>query len=568
MNKTSDALGRSGQDLPAPLAHSHKLMIISLDGTTWDILRPWMEAGYLPNLAKLVAGGASGELRSTIPPVTAPAWTTFQTGVHPGKHGLFHFTRYQRGSYDTALVDATSIAPRTIWRILSDAGKRVATINLPVTYPPQPLNGVVVAGLLSPSPRQAFWPPELYDEVVAATGKYQVWIPIRSFDYLGVGGFVDQVVTLARGRAAAARYIFLKEDWDLFMVHFQSTDIIQHALWAWADPHHPDFASKPEEERIKVRGFYETVDGLVGELSALAGKDRPVIVMSDHGFGPVLRRLYINQWLLNEGLLSAPSQSSFKGRLLGWAEQAVRKADVFKLRRRLIKPRDRGDRLLEWIKRDALISWPTTQAFALSGPFFGRIYINTLGREKEGSVAPGPAWEALRSRIAEGLLALRDPDTGQQIVANVWRREEIYQGPRADELPDLVVQPADGYQVVTEFRQGLLVEPMPGFLSGTHRMEGILALGGPSIQKGVSLEGASIADLAPTILYLMGLPVPTSMDGQVLVAALDEALLAERPIRFVEDEEISADRSEREDSYSEEDSAEVKARLAGLGYLS
>jgi len=568
MNNTSHALGHPGQASPAPLPHAHKLMIISLDGTTWDILRPWMEAGYLPNLAKLVAGGAAGNLRSTIPPVTAPAWTTFQTGVHPGKHGLFHFTRYQRGSYETALVDATSIAPRTIWRILSDAGKRIATINLPVTYPQQPLNGVVVAGLLSPSARQAFWPPELYEEVVAATGKYRVWTPIRSFDYLGVGGFVDQVVELARGRAAAARHIFGKEDWDLFMVHFQSTDIIQHALWAWADPRHPDFVNKPQEDRDKVRSFYETVDGLVGELCALAGADRPVIVMSDHGFGPALRRLYINQWLLNEGLLSAPAQSSLKGRLLGWAEQAVRRADVFKLRRRLIKPRDRGDRLLEWIKRDALIAWPATQAFALSGPFFGRIYINTKGREREGTVAPGPAWEALRSRIAQGLLALRDPDTGQQIVSNVWRREEIYQGQRADELPDLVVQPADGYQVVTEFRRGLLVEPMPGFLSGTHRMDGILALSGPSVRKDVTIVGASIADLAPTILYLMGLPVPTSMDGRVLQEALDEALLAERPVRFLEDEETGTDEASPGESYSDEDSAEVKARLAGLGYLS
>jgi predicted AlkP superfamily phosphohydrolase/phosphomutase len=543
-------------------------MVIGLDGATWDILQPWMEAGYLPNLAGLVAEGASGMLRSTIPPVTAPAWTTFQTGVNPGEHGLFHFTRYQPGSYDTALVNATSIGPRTLWRLLGDAGKRLAIINVPVTYPPQPVNGVLVAGLLSPSPRQAFWPPELYDEVVAAVGEYQVWTPIRAFDYLGVKGFVERVTALARGRAAVARYLFNKEDWDFFMVHFQASDIIQHALWAWADPRHPDFAGKPEAERAQVRGFYQTVDGLVGELCALAGKERPLFVMSDHGFGPVMRRLYLNQWLLNQGLLSAPVQSSFGGRLLGWVEEAVRRADVFKLRRRLIKPRSRGDRLVEWIKRDAVIKWPQTKAFALSGPFFGRIYLNTRGREPQGTISTGPEWEALREDIAAGLLALRDPANGQPMVEQVWRREDIYHGSRIHELPDLVVKPADGYQVVTEFRRGLLVEPMPDFLSGTHRMDGILAMRGPGIRQGVALDGGSIADLAPTILYLMGLAVPAAMDGRVLEAALEEELMAAQPVRYVEAEEELPEPLPPGGVYSDADSAEVEARLAGLGYLS
>ncbi len=549
---------------------THKVMVIGLDGATWDILQPWMEAGYLPNLAGLVVAGTSGRLRSTIPPVTAPAWATFQTGMNPGKHGLFHFTRYQPGSYDTALVNATSIGPRTLWGLLGDAGKRLAIINVPVTYPPQPVNGVLVAGLLSPSPRQAFWPPELYDEVVAAVGEYQVVTPVRTFDYLGVKGFVEQVTALARGRAAVARYIFNKEDWDFFMVHFQSTDIIQHALWAWADPRHPDFDRKPEVEKAQVRGFYQELDGLVGELCALAGDERPVIIMSDHGFGPVTRRLYLNQWLLNEGLLSAPGQSSLKGWVLGWVEEAVRRADIFKLRRRLIKPRSRGEGLVERVKRDALIEWPQTKAFALSGPFFGRIYLNTKGREPQGMVHPGPVWDALRERIAEGLLALRDPaNNGQPMIERVWRREEVYHGNRADELPDLVVKPADGYQVVTEFRRGLLVEPMPDFLSGTHRMEGILAMSGPGIRQGVALDGGRIADLAPTILYLMGLAVPAAMDGRVLEEALEETLLAARPVRVAEEVEVEPTGAPSSgEVYSDADSAEVEARLAGLGYLS
>jgi predicted AlkP superfamily phosphohydrolase/phosphomutase len=569
MNDPHSDMDTAGCGGSASGADPQQVMVISLDGTTWDILQPWMQAGFLPNLASLTWQGVWGRLQSTIPPVTIPAWTTFQTGMNPGKHGLFHFTRYQPGSYETPLVNARDIAQPTLSRILSDAGRRVATINVPMTYPPRPVNGLVVAGLLSPSPQQAFWPPELYSEVVAAVGGYQVWTSIDAFDYLGVRGFVERVTALARQRAAAARYLFQKEDWDFFMVHFQSTDILQHPLWAWADPRHPDYDSKPEEEKALVRGFYETLDGLVGELCALAGPKRAVIVMSDHGFGPAMRRVYLNQWLLDEGLLAAPGLSSLRGRLLGWLETVVRRADVLKLRRRLIRPRGKGDQLVQWVKRDALIKWSETKAFAPSGPFFGRIYLNTVGREAQGVVPPGPAWEALRDSIADRLLTLRDPTNGQTVVEKVWRREEIYDGDRAGELPDLVVQPADGYQIVTEFRRGLLMEPMPTFHSGTHRMEGILALRGPGIQSGRVIDGAVMTDMAPTILYLMGLPVPSGMDGHVLKDAIDPSLLASRPVCFSEQgDEGVAGTGAFEPAYSADDSEEVQSRLAGLGYLS
>ena len=246
----------------------------------------------------------------------------------------------------------------------------------------------------------------------------------------------------------------------------------------------------------------------------------------------------------------------------------MRRADVFKLRRRLIKPRSRSEGVIELLRRDALIEWEKTKAFALSGPFFGRIYLNTVGREPQGTVSPGAEWEALREQIAERLLTLRDPATGRPVIEHVWRREEIYQGPRADELPDLVVKPADGYQVTTEFRRGLLVEPMPGFLTGTHRMEGILVLHGPGICSGVTVEGASIADLAPTILHLMGLPVPENMDGRVLLDALTEEARAARPVHYIAAEDEEEPGGPTGDVYSDADSAEVEARLAGLGYLS
>ncbi|HEY65503.1 MAG TPA: hypothetical protein G4O02_13135 [Caldilineae bacterium] len=542
----------------------HKVGIISLDGATWDVLLPWIREGHLPHLAKLLDEGVWGTLRSTIPPVTAPAWASFQLGKSPGKHGLFHFTHYQPGSYDMVTINATHIPTPTLWQLVSQAGRRVCIINVPVTYPPQPINGYVVSGMLSPRPEVAFWPPELWEEVKREIGDYQILGMIRRFDYLGIKGFVPMMMEIAKKRAQLAHFLLAKEDWDLFMIHFQDTDTLQHAAWAWIDPAHPDFASKPAKERELVLDFYRLIDTFIGELVDALGAHRDVIVMSDHGFGPVLRRVYINQWLQNEGYLTSHHQSSWKGRLIDWAETVVRRVDVLKLRRRLIKPRSRMEDFVERLTSTELIIWPKTRAYAPAGPFYGRIYLNTVGREPMGTVARGPAWDALREEIRDKLLKWVDPETGQQVIRQVWLREELYHGPRAELLPDLVVVPADGYQIATNFRHGILVEDMPRFLTGTHRLDGIVALKGPAFAPRQEPIQARIEDLAPTILYLLGLSIPDDMDGEVLVDALDPGLLAQRPIERIAADAIAAAGDE---VFSEEDLKEITTRLTDLGYL-
>jgi predicted AlkP superfamily phosphohydrolase/phosphomutase len=214
------------------MTSDRKVMVISLDGVTWDVLGPWAEQGLLPNIARLFTSGVSGKLRSTIPPVTAPAWASFQTGKNPGKHGLAHFTRYQKGTYETPIVDASSIKPRTIWQMLSERGKRVGIINVPLTYPPVQVNGFMISGMLTPEVVKGFYPPRLHAELISQIGDYQIFTPVRTVDYLGVRGFVRNLAYLAQKRAEAALYMLSKEDWDFFMVHFQATDILQHALWS------------------------------------------------------------------------------------------------------------------------------------------------------------------------------------------------------------------------------------------------------------------------------------------------------------------------------------------------
>ena len=551
--------------MPSFETRDQRVLVIGLDGATFDLLLPWMQEGRLPHLAAIRGKSAHGYLRSTIPPVTAPAWASFQTGKNPGKHGLFHFTRYQQGSYETPIVDASSIGSRTIWQILGDHGKRVGIINVPLTYPPASVNGFMISGMLTPDPAKGFYPQELYGELTSQVGDYQIFVPVRSMDYLGVRDFVKAVTRLAEKRAEAALYMFSREEWDFFMVHFQSTDILQHSLWSYLDRTHPDFLTKDQEERECVVRFYERLDALIGELVQRMGQRDVVVIMSDHGFGPALRRVYLNRWLMNHGLLAA-SWGSLKTKAVHVAESIVRNADILKIRRRLIKPRSRTEVLVNRLTQDMLIDWELTKAFALSGPFYGRIYLNCTARERKGIVEPGDQKEALRVEIADALLELRDPDTDAEVIKNVFRREDIYHGDMLDTMPDLVVEPADGYMITTAFRGDRLVEPVPRFMTGTHRMNGILMLRGKPFLEDTQVQNAEIIDLAPTILYVMGVPIPTDTDGRVLLEGINPSYVKEHPVQY--EDAVKCVPCTDPEVHSPEDTEAVRARLEGLGYLS
>jgi predicted AlkP superfamily phosphohydrolase/phosphomutase len=553
------------QSTSPELGKDQPVFVIGLDGATFDLLLPWMEEQRLPHLAEIWRKGTHGQLRSTIPPVTAPAWASFQTGKNPGKHGLFHFTRYQQGSYETPIVDASSIRSRTIWRILSDYGKRVGLINVPLTYPPTPVNGFMISGMLTPEPSKGFYPPELYHELASQVGEYRIFVPVRTRDYLDVQGFVKAVTQLAEKRAQAALYMLSKGKWDFFMVHFQSTDILQHSLWSHLDPGHPGFLTHGRQERECVRGFYERLDALLGDLVQQMDQRGILILMSDHGFGPALRRVYLNSWLVNQGLMAA-SWGPVRRRALQVAESIVRSADLLRIRRRIIKPRSRSERLVNHLTRDMLIDWDHTKAFALSGPVYGRVYVNCRGREARGVVEPGTPKEALRDEIAGALLEFRDPDTGAKVIKNVFKREDIYHGEMLEIMPDLVVEPTDGYMITTAFGGGKLVERVPRFMTGTHRMNGTLMLRGEPFLKGSQIENAQIMDMAPTILYLMGVPIPTDMDGRVLREAILPSYLNEHPVQY--EEATTSTGAEPRDTYSPDETEEVRERLRGLGYLS
>lgn len=548
-----------------------KVAIFGLDGITFDLLQPWLDEGRLPNLARLIADGAHGPLRSTIPPVSASAWASFATGCNPGQHGLVDFTYPAADGYEIRVSNGRLRAVPALWHLVQEAGGRVGIVSLPMTYPPEPVNGFMLCSFLTPNPQATYtYPDALKAELTAATGPFPLHMSEK-----GRGKdprpFVRAVKQMEVDRARAVCYLLDHKPWDLFIYVIETTDNLQHEVWHLLDPTHP--RHDPQLAAVvlpEVLDYYETVDRLLGEMLARVPADALVMILSDHGFGPFHKFFHINNWLAEQGLLQfRRTPLSLLKRLafrLGvtpiTALQWAMRLGLAGLRKNVKRGRGRGMLRRLFLSLDD-VDWRRTQAFSVGN--FGQVYLNVQGRRPAGAVPPGEV-EALRERIAAAALALRDPADGSQVVQRVYRREEIFHGVRLERMPDLVLH-TDRARYVSfghaDFGSNKIIEPSIG-QSGHHHMVGVLALKGPGVRRGARLDEASILDLAPTALHFLGLPVPTYMDGQVLTRAFEDEFNRQNPPRYQE-HEIS--RSTGEKVYTAEEEAEVIAKLRDMGYV-
>jgi predicted AlkP superfamily phosphohydrolase/phosphomutase len=424
-----------------------KVLILGLDGATFDLLQPWIDQGHLPTLARLQREGASGPLESTFPPISAAAWSSFATGVNPGKHGVVDFYYPRPGEYTINTMSAAARTARPVWGLLGDAGLRTATVGVPGTYPPEPVNGVTVTGFLTPGPDSAYtWPPELKDELQEALGSYSIWPDERYRSTPDVDRFIADLAAHVDRQTEAALYLMRTRPWNLFALVYLHTDMFQHDVWALVDPDHPAYdAAEAERWEQAILGFYAHLDASLGRVMEAAGDAVHTIVLSDHGFGPAVHFLLVNNWLVEQGYLkfrrtpvSVLKRLAFRLGFTPLAAFGVAKAvGLGRLRRKVRWQRGGG-----WMKRLFLslrdVDWGRTRAWAVGS--FGQIYINTAGERPQGIVQPGAAYRALREEIAAQALEMRHPATGERIVERVVRREEVYAGRHLDRTPDLILR--------------------------------------------------------------------------------------------------------------------------------
>jgi predicted AlkP superfamily phosphohydrolase/phosphomutase len=546
-----------------------KVAVFGLDGITFDLLQPWLDEGRLPNLAKLLAEGASGRLRSTIPPVSASAWASFSTGTNPGQHGLVDFTYPAPDSYEIKVSNGRTRAAPALWEIVSQAGGQVGVVSMPMTYPPQPLNGFMLCSFLTPNQESEYtYPPELKQELTEKLGPFPLHMSEKGRG-TDPAVFVRAVKKMEIERARAVCHMMETRPWDLFIYVLETTDNLQHEVWHLLDKNHPRHDAQMAAAVLpEILDYYETVDRLLGEMVALVPDDTLIVVLSDHGFGPFHKFFHINNWLAQHGWLqfrSAPlsrlKRLAFK---LGVTPINALKW-VVRLRlsgmRKNVKRGRGGGMLRRLFLSFHDVDWSRTSAFSVGN--FGQVYLNVRGERPQGKVDPA-AYDWLRDEIAQAALALRDPVDGSQVVQQVYKREQIFHGPASDRLPDLILH-TDRARYVSfghaDFGSNQVIEPSAG-QTGHHHMVGVVGLKGPEVRQ-MGIEEASILDLAPTILHYLGLPVPANMDGRVLDYVFTDAFNQANPVRFSEASQDNV--GDRDYNIEEEDA--VMSKLRDLGYV-
>lgn len=554
-----------------------RVLMIGLDAATFDLIEPWIEQGYLPNLARLMAEGAHGRLASTLQPTTAPAWVSFMTGMNQGQHGLYDFVRRKADSYSLEVTNSSHIAAPLMFEMLSRLGQRVITVNIPYTYPPRPINGIMISGPFAPAvTREVVYPADYFETLKQIAPDYFITpdYDARGTDPMGL--FAAQLQREVEMRERVSLALMQREPWDVFAVVVMATDEVQHTFWRCMEAGDGDPLAK---YRHVIRDIYQRCDLAVGRLidaARLDGRETHVIILSDHGAGRFEWLVNLNQWLAGQGLLQfrADRASSVKRLYSGMAQraaQAYRHSVPVPLRTtiRTALGARRFSRVQEEFQSALItstIEWTRTQAYSLGAG--GNIYVNLKGREPNGTVEPGD-YDTLCQRIIEALETLVTPDTGQRMVQKAYRRAELYHGAKLDQAPDVIAQWADyaywgrGYYgsrpAVFEKPQQFDFSDQP--LTGSHRPEGILIAQGPRIQPGGRTSAAKLVDLAPTVFHLLGFAPPPDMDGRVLSEVLIDTGAV--PVQAVE----TASSAPEPFDYTPEEAALVSDHLRALGYL-
>lgn len=456
-----------------------KTIIVGLDGATFDLMGPWMDDGTLPVMAEVRDRGAWGVLTSTVPPFSAPAWTSAVTGVGPGRHGIYDFFRLD--TYEYRMITSTCRRAPAIWNVLDHLGGRSIIVSVPGTYPPEPIKGVMITGLLTPSRSTDFiHPPELRPEV--ADLEVESWwdqLPLTIYSSYAPEKVLEILLERVEAKMKVLRCLMREQEWDLTMVVLRGTDCIQHFLW---------------RERALIRRLYERIDALIGGLM----EDYPqgtLVILSDHGFQPVERCFYVNNLLYDAGLLSTTQHPRLNRQYLslGLGKRLGRFLTYFLPIERLLRS-DWANHLFTSVSTNtSYIDFAHTRAYCHSATSRG-IRVNLKGREAQGAVRPRD-YERVREEVAQLLREVRDPETGRLIVRRVQWPEEVY-GFRDDQSADLLFEMERGYgalelvmpteNVVDNFRSfdrqlGFAAPTDEYELSGDHAPQGVLLMRGEGI---------------------------------------------------------------------------------------
>lgn len=532
-----------------------QLAIIGLDGVRLDVIRRFQED--LPFLSGMLDEGASGELETVLPgPHSGPAWTSFSTGVNPGKHGLGDW-RVKDG-YEFTPATGEDITQYRFWDYLSDAGYTVGVFNIPLTSPPTEVNGVLVTSWTKSIDEYVY--PRSFQKKLDAIG-YE-----RKADFSSADDPLDNLLDSIETRRQACELFMDEYDWNLLVGMFYETEQAHHQFASFLDPDHE--AYDPDYEG-HVKQVYQKVDEELAKLSERLG-DTPLLIMSDHGFAPVHERIYLNR-ILETYDYYRPDDFDHDKDPDATSERLflnlIRSAKSNTAVRKLAKTGARAPIVGKFVdsfisqyqnieyRKDITASWEDTEAF--NGYEHGGIFINTESDHANGIVADSDVNELVDNIIAD----LDDDEFLTPRVEGIYRREELFDGPNLSKLPEIIVNFADGYLGSSGHDDRLSRGPDELSNIGFHTKYGILLGKGADIARG-TFEDAHILDIAPTVMRYFEQPIPSNMDGE----PLERVFNSEGRFADLEVGEVEPQYSSEEPRLTDAERQSVEKHLRDMGY--
>jgi predicted AlkP superfamily phosphohydrolase/phosphomutase len=490
-----------------------KTILFGIDGATWDIVDKFVKEGTLPHLKHVLENGVKGVLLSTFPTETMAAWTSIFTGVNPGKHGMPDFRL--RINDDIEIVGSNYRMVETIWQILSRKGFRSIIINDPVTYPADPINGIMTTGLMTPPNLNYVYPPTMRREIDNAVGGYLCEPPANFYEKAmnAKPEAYEMLEEVAIKQAKAALYLAKNYEWDILAPIFTTSDRLQHVFFSDLD---------------YIRKHYVLLDQFLKEFLELASDEGAnVLIASDHGFGPIRKAFYINTWLNRMGLqkikksfvrsaLASTGLTVYKlMALMGKLRLAGIALTIYRMNPKMVNALPLGT------YEEGQIDYSASKAYSTA---YHGIYLNVNLK--------GTEYEHVRETVMNKLYNLTD--NGIRIVEKLYKREEVIWGQYSDRAPDIFVVTKLGYGMSTHLNPNMfdILKNRGVTISGSHRLEGIFGAYGPDIRKDVQLsDPIHTWDVACTILHIHGLAIPNYMDGVAITKIFsDNSILAKTKI--------------------------------------
>lgn len=520
----------------------HRAFVLGFDGVPWQLLRDWVMEGELPTFARLFEEGATGPLDSTRPATTALAWPSIFSGMEPDQHGIYAF-RQLTSDYSRRMNTSAEVTGPQLWDLLEPA----VVGNVPMTYPATEIDGRMVSSMMTPSmDHQVTYPDDLKPTIREEIPDYQISLDYSEYGTDQRDAFVRDLDQMVDARRELLSLLMDTDDWRLFSFVFTAPDRLQHLIW---------------DEAVLLQQ-YKTLDDILADvLHYIETRDATLYVVSDHGFCPIESLLHVNVVLEEAGFVVRRTDDGVRGildrlgisrnqirRLLGYLHISEEEL-VDRLPRSLIDsvaatmPGDHG--LYD-------IDYNRTTAFYNST---GTIFVNDTERFDHGIVSPAEK-DRVIADLRTTLESVTDSDGKQALT--VFDGRDLF--PRDPRSPDLVVE-SDSYVLQSSLADQVF---QPADMAASHDPEGIFLAWGPDIEPGTSVEGASVFDVAPTVLHGVGEPIPDTVDGQVL----DAIFASDSPTaeRGVEIESITNGRGTESPSVQDEFDT-VEERLQGLGYM-